>query len=122
MGTYTKPRKVPLPKKSKTLPIYGTGDDEDRFFHCWFCGFVCDGWRDELGDSESEAGDDHTDYNSLANANPQLDGAGRRACLGGDIGHYHVAMEIGADSNPKTIRHDLTSDVMSPVREHELER
>jgi hypothetical protein len=64
-----------------------------------------------LGDADSTAGDDHTDYHSLANADPQTNNAGRIICLGGDIGHYHVAMEIGADSETKTIVHGYKSDV-----------
>jgi hypothetical protein len=47
----------------------------------------------------------------LANPNPQLNGPGRKICLGGDIGHYHVAMRIGADSEIQPIVHDYKSDV-----------
>lgn len=47
-------------KDSKTLPIYGTPDrgdglDNNRYWECWFCRFICDADRDELGDSESRA-------------------------------------------------------------------
>lgn len=115
MPTYRKPRRPPLRKESRTLPIHGTGDDEGRYFHCWNCGFVCDSQRDELGDSESEAGDDHTDFNNPIVPDPTVDTVGmnpaKQATLGGDIGHYHVAMEIGADSEPKKPYRIYTSDV-----------
>jgi hypothetical protein len=89
----------------------GKGEDEGRYFHCWHCGFVCDSKRDELGDSNSSSGDGHTDYNGPAKANPYDVNAGHVICLGGDIGHYHVVMEIGADSEPKTIVHGHTTDI-----------
>ena len=111
MADYTRPYKKTLPKRSRTRPVKGRGDDRNRYFRCWNCGFICDSKRDELGDSDSWAGDDHTDYHSLAQANPQGTGPDKVCCLGGDIGHYHVAMRIGADSEPKTIVHKLKSDV-----------
>jgi len=111
-GTYKKPHRTRLPKRSRTRPIYGKGDDADRYFKCWNCGFVCDSHRDELGDSESRAGDDHTDYHNLVENESQLrPNPGNKACLGGDIGHYHVAMLLGPDENPKTVYHELTSDI-----------
>ena len=111
MADYTRPYKKTLPKRSRTRPVKGRGEDRNRYFRCWNCGFICDSQRDELGDSESDAGDDHTDYNSLAQANPQGTGPDKVICLGGDIGHYHVAMRIGADSEPKTIVHGYKSDI-----------
>jgi hypothetical protein len=111
MADYRRAYKKPLPRRSRTRPIYGRGDDRRRFYRCWNCGFVCDSRRDELGDSDSNAGDDHTDFNIHAQPDPQLGGVAKQLCLGGDIGHYHVAMKIGADSEPQTIVHSLKSDV-----------
>ena len=111
MADYRRPHKKTLPKRSRTRPVYGRGDDRHRFFRCWNCGFICDSQRDELGDNNSSAGDDHTDFHNLANANPQLNNAGRICCLGGDIGHYHVAMKKGADGEPKKVVHIHTTDV-----------
>ena len=111
MSVYRRPHKYHPPKRSRTLPIYGKGDDEGRYFHCWNCGFVCDSQRDELGDSDSSADVGYTDYNGVANEDPYTVNAGRVICLGGDIGHYHVAMRVGPDDEPKTIRHNLKSDI-----------
>jgi predicted RNA-binding Zn-ribbon protein involved in translation (DUF1610 family) len=111
--TYRRPHQPILPKRSRTRPIFGRGDDEGRYYRCWNCGFVCDSQRDALGGSESDAGDNHTDYNGLAKSNPYLNSsdAGFKACLGGDIEHFQVAMELGPDDEERTIIHDLTSDV-----------
>ena len=43
---------------SRTIPLWGAkdrgdGEDHDRYWKCWHCGFTCDVQRDELGDSES---------------------------------------------------------------------
>ena len=112
MPTYTRPHRRKLSKRSRTLPIYGKGDDAGRYFRCWNCGWICDTERDELGDSDSNSGDNHTDYHNIAPEDPYTNaGVGRSCCLGGDIGHFHVAMEIGSDGEAKTIRHDYTSDI-----------
>ena len=111
MADYRRPHQKTIPKRSRTRPVKGRWGDKGRYFRCWNCGFVCDSKRDELGDADSNAGDDHTDFHSLAQANPQSNGPDKIICLGGDIGHYHVAMEIGADSETKTIVHDYKSDV-----------
>jgi hypothetical protein len=49
-----------LKRESKTIPIpghkdYGDGEDDGRYFHCWYCGFVCNKERDELGGPEDRA-------------------------------------------------------------------
>ena len=112
-GVYTRPYKRGLPKRSRTRPIRGKGDDEGKYFRCWNCGFPCDKDRDELGDAESSAGDDHTDYHNIAPTDPYTnDSASKSLCLGDAIEeHYHVVMEIDADGEPKTIVHDHTSDI-----------
>ena len=43
---------------SRTIPLWGSkdrgdGEDHDRYWKCWHCGFTCNVDRDELGDSES---------------------------------------------------------------------
>lgn len=62
MAVYTRPHKRKLIKRSRTLPVYGEGDDEGKYFRCCFCGWICNVDRDELGDSESSSGNEHTDY------------------------------------------------------------
>jgi hypothetical protein len=111
MTDYRRPHKKTLPKRSRTRPVPGRWGDKGRYFRCWNCNWICDSQRDELGGSDSTAGDDHTDYHGIANEDPYTENAGRVLCLGGDIGHYHVAMRVGPDDEPKTIRHNLTSEI-----------
>jgi len=110
MPRFTRPYSRSIKKRSRTLPIFGKGDDDSRYFRCWHCGFVCKVDRDELGDEESEAGDDHADINNLANADSYTNNAANHSSIRMCLGHY-VAMRIGADGNPKTIVHLHTSDV-----------
>ncbi len=47
-------------KDSRTYPIYGSnergdGRDNDRYYHCWYCGFVCDVERDFIGGAEERS-------------------------------------------------------------------
>lgn len=114
MPVYTRPHKRKLIKRSRTLPIYGEGEDKDKYFHCWNCGFVCNTDRDELGNSESSAGDDHTDYHQGHHCSTydSSSDASRYAVLGGDTGHYQVAINIDTpDAVAKTIRHEHVSDI-----------
>ena len=111
MPSYTRPYKRSLKKRSRTLPVFGRGDDAGRYYRCWNCGFVCDVERDELGDADSTAGDDHTDINNLANANPYTNNAANHISLRTCVGHQYVAMRIGADGEPKTIVHLHTTDI-----------
>ena len=71
--------------------------------------------RDELGDSDSSAGDGHKDYHETHFCST-YDGpsdASRYATLGGDIGHYHVCQNIvlTPEGDAELIRHKYTSDV-----------
>ena len=94
-GVYTRPHRRKLPKRSRTRPIRGKGDDEGKYFRCWNCGFICNKDRDELGDAESNAGDNHLDYHNIAPTDPYTnDSASKRLCLGGNTGHYHVMMTL----------------------------
>ena len=105
MSVYRRPHKRSLRKESRTLPIFGKGEDEGKYYHCWNCGFVCDVDRDALGDSDSSSGVAHKDaLQPVGNFAPNGE-AENYACLGGIIGHYHVAARIGAYSNPKRGNH-----------------
>lgn len=111
MPVYTRAHKRALRKESRTLPIYGKGDDEGKYFHCWNCGFVCDKDRDELGDSDSSSGLAHKDALQPVGEFAPNGKAANEACLGGSTGHYHVAALIGADSDPKTVNHVYEPDI-----------
>ena len=65
-----KHKSAPIPKESRTIPIYGSdergdGEDHNRYFKCWHCGFVCDAKRDYLGDGDSSARTTHKEYTLL---------------------------------------------------------
>ena len=62
MPVYTRPHKRKLTKRSRTIPVYGEGADKGKYFRCWNCGWICNVDRDELGDSDSSSGNDHTDF------------------------------------------------------------
>jgi len=56
-----------LRKESRTIPVHGSyerggGEDSDKWFRCWNCGFLCNVERDALGDSQSRSGVVHEDY------------------------------------------------------------
>lgn len=81
-------RKLPknrLPKRSRTIPVKGFGEDKGRYFRCWHCGFVCNKDRDALGNSESRSGITYGE--SLLHAVEPA-----RCVLGGSINHYHTAV------------------------------
>jgi hypothetical protein len=114
MPVYTRPHKRKLRKESRTLPLKGKGDDAGKYFKCWNCGFICDSDRDELGDSESGAGDDHTDYHGLTTiaANPGTsDLVAKQICLGGNQHYQTLQSVLTLDGSNKQINHSHLSDV-----------
>ena len=82
---YTAQAQRKVSKDSKTLPIFGKGDDEGKYFRCWNCGFPCDVDRDELGGPDSR-------NNVTATAYTQVDQYGNTA--------YHC---IGAHGDNQTV-------------------
>lgn len=61
-----------LRKESRTIPLWGSlerggGQDHDKWYRCWFCGWTCNDQRDALGDSQSRSGVIHEDYNPTLN-------------------------------------------------------
>jgi hypothetical protein len=86
-------RKKPLPKRSRTWPVFGRGDDAGRYFRCWNCGFVCDSKRDQLGGANSAGGDNHQDAALQAGASYRA-GIGLRPVGTLDvIDHYQTALK-----------------------------
>lgn len=110
--TYRKPHKLPLAKRSRTIPIYGRGDDANRYYHCWFCGFVCDVERDALGGADSGSGVGHVD---ALEPSGEADGQVRlKSCLGGMLEHYHVAQKLGPDGEtPYQVYHNYKANISS---------
>jgi hypothetical protein len=111
MPVYTRAHKRKLQKVSRTLPIFGKGDDDGKYFHCWHCGFVCDKDRDELGDSASKGGDKHL-VALISIDNGPGGNTSNRATLGGCIGHYHVAAKIGPDGEPDGVKHNYMTNII----------
>jgi len=110
MPVYTRARKILPKKRSRTMPVFGKGEDEGKYYRCWDCHFVCDKDRDSLGDSTTKGGDKHLD--ALTPVVNDIGGnTSNQAVLGGCIGHYHVAAKIGADGNPIQVWHNFTSNV-----------
>ena len=107
--TYRNPRRHILPKRSRTIPLFGTGDDAGKYYRCWNCGFICNAERDTLGDGNSYGGDNHTDFANLCGGPVTHNYGGKalftaqKACLGGDINHYHTAVELGCHSIPELV-------------------
>lgn len=90
MTVYRIPTRLRLARRSRTLPIFGRGDDKGRYFRCWNCGFICDSQRDDHG--SNAAGDDHKDYMLQAASNYRA-GIGPRPVATLDVlGHYQVAL------------------------------
>lgn len=44
-----------LPSQKRAIPLYGERDDQNKYFRCWNCGFVCDSERDRLHSGDSQA-------------------------------------------------------------------
>ena len=104
--TYRKPHKLPLRKESRTRPIFGRGDDADRYFRCWNCGFVCDAQRDSLTSADESANIPYTDALELTS---ETDGQKRHIAT---LSTGHVAVRLGADgSTAKTVVHNHISDI-----------
>ena len=105
-----------IPRQSRTIPIEGFGEDDGKFFTCWYCGFTCNKDRDSLGDSESGSGENHEsfvvpyDTGILAEYGVAGDGTtplARLALLGGEITHFQLAMENGQYGTPKSVGEPL---------------
>lgn len=100
----------------RTIPLKGYGEDRDKYFRCWHCGFVCDIDRDELaGDEASGSGVSHKDH-EIASHGAEGDGEPRRAMsrLLGFSSHRvgSVTLELDANSDPKAILHSFVPTVI----------
>jgi len=67
--------------------------------------------RDDLGGPSSKSGNSHTDYHSQAFGLTDASDILNSVVAMGDPNFYMTAMELGADGEPKKIRHDFKSDV-----------
>jgi rubredoxin len=113
MPVYTRPQRQKLPKRPRAYPVHGKGADRGKYFRCRNCKFIYDRQRDDTGNAECSAGDNHIDYYGVVSTNPygNANSPDRILCLGDEIDNYQVVMEKGPDGEPKTIRHDFTSNI-----------
>ena len=104
---YTKPRKIPLKKKARAIPIRGKGADSGKWYKCWHCGFLCNIDRDD--DSGYKAGVRHSTY---IHPNGESGSISDRTIVLRQPFFYHVLMKSDAAGQPETIRHDFISSVV----------
>ena len=109
-------------KDSRTISVYGhpefgDGEDHKRYYRCWNCGFICDSERDALGGPDDRSGIQPDDYEVHAYGDYSTGGLWQAVgvqttcviCLGGDINHFHVALENGSDGQPKKVGHKFAA-------------
>jgi hypothetical protein len=128
-----------LRKDSRTIPLWGSldrggGEDHQKWYECWFCGWRCNVERDALGDGQSRSGVVHEDYNPTENTVTRNMGVGasgdttttnilepqrsiystltenqayNEAVLGGDINSFQVAGENDSEGDTKSVRHPI---------------
>ena len=58
----------------KTIRVKGSGEDADRYFRCWNCGFVCDSQRDSLGERGGVTTGTYTDVDAVVKYYPIVTG------------------------------------------------
>lgn len=106
----TKGRARTIPLKGNN--IRGNGEDSGKYYRCWNCGFTVDSTRDSIGGEHSGSGDNHLDFHEPAfGAKDTSDDLNSLSVLGGDIGHFEVALENVGDGTTEKIRHDFKSDM-----------
>lgn len=104
-----------LPRRSRTYPLHGNnvrgdGEDSGKWFRCWNCGFICNKDRDSIGDINSRSADGQIEYYTPSYGSVDMSGECNAIMV---LNGNEVALEQGADGNPKGIRHNLRSDVYS---------
>lgn len=91
-----------ITKDSRRIPVYGDpirgdGNDYNKWYHCWNCGFLCNVDRNAIGDSQSRDGVVFKDYSQ------QIAGGKDTAILGDVL----IAGENDAEGNPKAVKNSL---------------
>ena len=52
---YTVIKQTRVPRKKRTIKVYGSGDDDGKWYRCWHCGFINNIDRNIVGDGEGLA-------------------------------------------------------------------
>jgi hypothetical protein len=108
-----------LRKESRTIPLWGSkerggGEDHDKWYTCWFCGWKCNVDRDALGDGQSKDGVVLEDYAqqpdpgySYSQNESGIAKNNFQAVLGGSINAFQVAAEQDSAGDNKGVRNAI---------------
>ena len=119
-----------LRKQSRRLPVKGKGDDKNRYFRCWNCGFICDAERDALAGPEDVSSISYGIYDQrystdFVSVGGTIDmGAGGGAEVHGHIdgvplltmavlGKGHIALKEGMDGTSQAIMQNWYPESMA---------
>lgn len=102
MSRYDKNYSIKQPKRSRTIPLYGSpdfgdGKDDGKWFKCWNCGHTCNVETNMLGGSESDSGVVYEEQTP-----PVMFQGGQ--CL---LRSGHVGMALDSFGNAKSIEYVL---------------
>ena len=103
MPDYKPTRRSRKVRERRSQPVLGKGEDAGRYHRCRACVFICDSNRDGLGGKLKGAS---LQENSLTSSDFPQRGSGDplSAIAVLDTLTGQVAMENGADGNPKLIK------------------
>lgn len=63
-----------LPKEKRTIRLYGEGDDTNKYYRCWNCGFPCKTDRDSLGVDGTVTTETYVDTDAVTKYKPVVIG------------------------------------------------
>ena len=84
---------------SRTIPIRGYGDDDGKYFTCWYCGFTCNKDRDKLGGLGSKDGLNHEAVSRTAPGAEPGEHLSALAVLDGDLNHFETTLKADSSGN-----------------------
>lgn len=96
LSRYIKIVKTRIKKEKRVRALRGAGDDSNKLFRCWNCGFTCNTDRDIYGDTASENPLSYRIYPINQTHSGRFQGLG--ATLIGDNGDA-VLMKLDANGN-----------------------
>jgi hypothetical protein len=69
---YNKIIRQKLPNLKRTIPMLFEGDDKGKYFRCWYCGFINNADRRQVGDGEGVHPEEVIETSSSAIGDAQL--------------------------------------------------
>lgn len=97
-----RPHKNRLPKFRRTIPVKGIEEDQDKYFRCWNCGFICKVGRDALNDGPVGITPSVVDPN-VADCRPVSGDSFSVMLLNDGHGRSFCLMQLDAAGDPKEI-------------------